>query len=105
RPCRLLDRDAALAKSPALVARELRGALFNADELVVDPRQAIRALPDVLRECHGVQFHWCTPVTAVESGRVWSGNRQFEADQVFVCSGPEFEQLYPELYAAAPLTR
>jgi FAD dependent oxidoreductase TIGR03364 len=105
RPCRLLDRDAALAKSPALVARELRGALFNADELVVDPRQAIRALPDVLHEQHGVQFHWRTPVTAVESGRAWSGSRLFEADQVFVCSGPEFEQLYPELYAAAPLTR
>mgnify|MGYP003349551024 CR=1 FL=1 len=69
RPCRLLDRDAALAKSPALVARELRGALFNTDELVVDPRQAIRALPDVLRERHGVQFQWRTPVTAVESGQ------------------------------------
>lgn len=105
RPCALLDRVAARERSPALVADGLRGALFNADELVVDPRQAIGALPQYLADTHGVQFHWRTPATAVEAGRVWSGRRRFDADQVFVCSGAEFEQLYPELYVAAPLTR
>lgn len=105
RPCRLLDRDAALARSPALVGDGLRGALFNRDEMIVDPREALRVLPEFLRERYGVEFHWRTPVTAVESGRAHSGTRRFEADQVFVCSGAEFEQLYPQLYAAAPLTR
>ncbi|MGO1073028.1 TIGR03364 family FAD-dependent oxidoreductase [Lysobacter sp. CA199] len=105
RPCSLLDRDAALAKSPAMVAEQLRGALFNRDEMIVDPRQALAAIPGYLHERYGVQFHWRTPVTAVETGRAYSGTRRFDADQVFVCSGPEFEQLYPQLYAAAPLTR
>lgn len=105
RPCRLLDRDAALARSPALVGDGLRGALFNRDEMIVDPREALRVLPEFLRERYGVEFHWRTPVTAVESGRAYSGTRRFEADQVFVCSGAEFEQLYPQLYEAAPLTR
>ncbi|MEH6422231.1 TIGR03364 family FAD-dependent oxidoreductase [Pseudomonas sp. CGJS7] len=105
RPCSLLDRDAALAKAPAMVGEDLRGALFNRDEMIVDPRQALAAIPAYLHERYGVQFHWRTPATAVETGRVHSGNRRFEADRVFVCSGPEFEQLYPQLYAAAPLTR
>lgn len=105
RPCSLLDRDAALARSPALVSEGLRGALFNQDEMIVDPREALRTIPAYLHERHGVEFHWRTPVTAVETGRAWSGTRRFDADQVFVCSGPEFEQLYPQLYAAAPLTR
>ncbi|MGH8080756.1 MAG: TIGR03364 family FAD-dependent oxidoreductase [Lysobacter sp.] len=105
RPCSLLDRDAALAKSPALVAENLRGALFNSDEMIVDPREALAALPGYLHERYGVEFHWRTPVTSVETGRAYSGTRRFEADQVFVCSGPEFEQLYPQLYATAPLTR
>jgi len=105
RPCALLDRDQALARSPALVADGLRGALFNRDELLVDPRQALAALPAYLHERHGVEFHWRTPATSVDSGRVHSGTRAFEADRVFVCSGPEFEQLFPQLYAAAPLTR
>lgn len=105
RPCRLLDRDSALAQSPALVGEGLRGALFNRDEMIVDPREALRVLPDFLHRRYGVEFHWRTPVTAVEGGRAHSGTRRFEADQVFVCSGPEFEQLYPQVYAAAPLTR
>ncbi|MCC7633541.1 TIGR03364 family FAD-dependent oxidoreductase [Stenotrophomonas rhizophila] len=105
RPCRLLGRADTLARYPALVTGQLRGALFNADELVVDPREAIRILPLYLQERHQVQFHWRTPVTAVGPGWAQSGQRRFHADRVFVCSGPEFEQLYPELYANAPLTR
>lgn len=105
RPCELLDRDASLKHSPALVGEGLRGALFNRDEMVIDSRQALATLPRWLQERHGVQFNWRTPATAVETGKVWSGKRLFEADRVFVCSGPEFEQLYPQLYADAPLTR
>ena len=105
RPCQLLDCDAALARSPALVTQDLHGALYNRDELIVDPREALRTIPAFLHERYGVQFHWRTPVTMVESGRAYSGNRRFDADRIYVCSGPEFEQLYPQLYAAAPLTR
>lgn len=105
RPCRALDRDAALALSPALVADGLRGALFNADELLVDPREAIPHLPAFLGERHGVEFRWRTPATQVAPHTVWSGKTKYEADRIFVCNGPEFEQLYPDVFAAAPLTR
>lgn len=105
RPCRMLTREAALDLSPALVPDGLRGALFNTDELVMDPREAIRRLPSYLCERYGVQFHWRTPVTAVDTGVAHSGSRRFEADRVYLCNGPEFEQLYPELWAAAPITR
>ncbi|GAB3347421.1 TIGR03364 family FAD-dependent oxidoreductase [Lysobacter tyrosinilyticus] len=105
RPCRMLSATAALDMSPALVATGLRGALFNADEMVVDPREAIRRLPAYLSEKYGVQFHWRTPATAVETGVVHSGKQRFEADRVYLCNGPEFEQLFPELWAAAPITR
>lgn len=105
RPCRMLSRDAALALSPALVPDGLHGALFNADEMVIDPREAIRRLPSYLSEKYGVQFHWRTPVTSVETGVVHSGTRRFEADRVYLCNGPVFEQLYPQLWAAAPITR
>ena len=105
RPCRMLSRDAALALSPALVPNGLHGALFNADEMVVDPREAIRRWPTYLSEKHGVQFHWRTPVTSVDTGVVHSGKRRFEADHVYLCNGAEFEQLYPELWTNAPITR
>jgi len=105
RPSRMLSRDAALDLSRALVPEGLRGALFNADELVMDPREAILRLPAYLTEKYDVQFHWRTPVTAVDTAVAHSGSRRFEADRLYLCNGPEFEQLYPELFAAAPITR
>lgn len=105
RPLRLLDPDQSSALSPSVVAHGLKGALHCADEVIVDPRQALAALPGYLAARHDVAFHWRTPATAVSEGRVWSGRRCFEADQVFVCNGATFEMLFPELHAAAPLTR
>jgi len=105
RPLRLLSPAQATALSPALVATGLRGALHGGDELRVDPRQALARLPAYLEARHGVRFCWTTPVTAVQTGRAWSGQRCFEADQVYVCNGAAFETLFPALHAAAPLTR
>lgn len=105
RPCQLLDRSQALARHPLLAPAQLHGALFNADELVIDPRQALPALATYLQDRYQVQFHWRMPVTAVETGKVHSGRRLFQADHVYLCNGADFEQLYPELHEAAPLTR
>lgn len=105
RPCHLLDRSQALARYPLLAPARLHGALFNADELVIDPRQALPALATYLQDRYQVQFHWRTPVTAVETGKVHSGRRLFQADHIYVCNGADFEQLYPELHETAPLTR
>ncbi|HVJ38575.1 MAG TPA: TIGR03364 family FAD-dependent oxidoreductase [Stenotrophomonas sp.] len=105
RPLRLLNAVQAKALSPALVTEGLRGALHGGDELVVDPRQALPQLAGYLQARHQVQFAWATPVTGVETGRVWSGNRRFDADEVYLCNGAEFEQLFPQVHAAAPLTR
>jgi FAD dependent oxidoreductase TIGR03364 len=33
------------------------------------------------------------------------GTQEVEADKIFICSGADFESLYPELFAAAPLTK
>ncbi len=104
RPLHLLSAAQAQAMSPALVGEGLRGGLLGDDELVVDPRQAMARIPAYL-ESHGVRFLWNMPVTAVETGRVWSGSRCFDAERVYVCNGAQFEQLFPELHAAAPLTR
>lgn len=87
------------------VPDELRGGLFNADEPVIDPREAIRVLPAYLSERYGIEVHWRTPVTSVEPGRAHSGSRRLEANRIYARSGAEFEPLYPERYAAAPLMR
>jgi FAD dependent oxidoreductase TIGR03364 len=81
------------------------GALWSADELIVDPREAIRMLPEVLHAQFGVEFHFGRAVSRVEHPRVWVGRQPYEADLIFICSGQDFETLFPEEYAAAPLTK
>jgi FAD dependent oxidoreductase TIGR03364 len=52
-----------------------------------------------------VEFVWGTAVTSIQYPAVYAGKRQFMADEIFICSGADFETLYPEIFAAAPLTK
>ena len=85
-----------LRKSPCVVPDGLRGALFSEHEIVVDPRLILTRLPEFLqREC-GVRLSFGKAVTDV---------RKLEADVVLVCSGDDFETLYPEVFAGSGVTR
>ena len=105
RPCRMLSAAAARARVPALIPAGLHGGLLCEDELLLEPREALRALPAYLAERHGVQFRWATAVNAVDRGVAYAGRERFPAERIYICGGADFEWLYPEVFAAAPLTR
>ena len=94
---RMLTPAEAAERSPAVRLEGLRGALFSPTEMVVDPREALRALPDWLAERFGVQTHFSAPVRAVGSGRVESSAGTWQVGRVFVCGGAERDLLYPAL--------
>ncbi len=91
-----LDAREVLARSNAVNPDGLRGALFSAAELVVDPRLTIARLPAFLTESYGVAFHWRH---AVSNAAALTG------DRVIICNGHDFETLYPALFADSGLTR
>lgn len=105
RSCAVLGKAETLERSGAAVSNGLRGSLWNADEMVVDPRLALRALPAWLTARYGVEFHWKQAISRVEHPYVWSGKRRYAADVIYVASGPDFETLYPEVFEAAPITK
>lgn len=106
RPVRLLDKEAVLAASPAVVPDGLLGGLHSGDELIVDPREAIAALPGWLTETHDVEFHWGKCVSYISEQVAYIGNdEEHEADLVFICNGADFETLYPEHFARLPVTK
>ncbi len=105
RDIRLLNKEDLLSLSPAVNPNGLLGGFFSADEIIVDPREAIRAIPDYFAETLNINFRFLSAVTRVEHPYVWCGAQKYQADEIYICSGQEFESLYPELYISSPLTK
>lgn len=104
--CTYLDPAEAARRFPAVNPAGLRGALHSPAELAVNPPEAIARLPHFLAEAHGVTFRPGTAVVGVEMPRVvTAAGETWAADRVFVCSGTDFETLFPAVYAAAGIRR
>jgi FAD dependent oxidoreductase TIGR03364 len=90
----------------ALIPQNLKGGLYSSSELIVDPREAIAALPAFLEEQYAVEFYWGKCISYVADNTVYVGNNEtYEADIVFICSGADFETLYPEAFSDIAITK
>jgi FAD dependent oxidoreductase TIGR03364 len=105
RPVRVLSAEEAVKKSGAVNPVNLRGALYSGDEMIIESRVAIEKLPAYLTRKFGVTFHFNTAITSIDYPAVVSGKRRWNADEIFVCSGDDFETLYPEVFAANAFTK
>ena len=105
RPVHLMDKQAITEKFPVVNSTGLLGGLYSATEMIVDPREAIAKVPVYLAEQHGVQFIWGKAVTNVEAGMLFMGDEHLEADVICVCSGADFETLFPDEFSALDITK
>ncbi len=92
-------------KSAAVVTEGLLGALWSSTEITVDPREAIGKLPDFLRSEYNVEFQFGKVVTEISHPNFTAGGEKWTCDRLFVCSGADFETLYPSVYAVANITK
>jgi FAD dependent oxidoreductase TIGR03364 len=83
----------------------LRGGVYSATELTVDPREAIRSLPVWLQQKFGVEILFGTPVHSIDYPCVHTSAGVWRAGQIVVCSGADFETLYPQVYKESGLTK
>jgi FAD dependent oxidoreductase TIGR03364 len=95
-PCEWLNAAGVVARSQAVRPDGLLGAIWSPTEITVDPRVALAQLPRFLSERFGVQFRWSTAVTSIDLSTV---------DAAIVCTGHDFETLYPEMFRASGVTR
>ncbi|MDN5213728.1 TIGR03364 family FAD-dependent oxidoreductase [Fulvivirgaceae bacterium BMA12] len=102
---KVLTGAEALQKSEAVVSKGLMGALWSSEELIVDPREAIAAIPGTLEQKYGVRFHWGKSVTEVTYPNIRTGHETHEADLIYICSGADFETLFPEEFKQANITK
>jgi FAD dependent oxidoreductase TIGR03364 len=94
-----------LNKSSAVNPAGLKGGLYSPDEIIVDSPLAIAVLPTYLNEKYGVNFHWQQHVMDVDSNQIHLAGATHEADEIYVCNGPDFENLFPELFNENMITK
>ena len=103
--CELLTREQVAARSPSANPKGLLAGMWSPTETCVDPRQVIARLPAWLEREFGVHFEFGTAVTAFEQPTVTAGGKSWHTRRLIVCSGDDFQTLYPETFAAVGLLR
>jgi len=103
--CRWLDADGVRARTSAVRAEGLQGAIWSPTEATVDPRAALASLPFYLSEELGVEFRMETAVRAIDLPVVEAGADRWHAEAAIVCTGQDFETLYPEVFRNSGVTR
>jgi FAD dependent oxidoreductase TIGR03364 len=104
-PGQLLTAAEVAQKSPAAITDGLLGALWSETEVIVDPREAIATLPVLLQSLFNVEFHFGATVNAIAHPQLTVNGEPWQADHIFVCSGADFETLYPDLYRQSGITK
>ena len=101
----LLTKSEITGKINGVNPQNLIGGLFSETEMIIDPREAIGLLPAYLSENHGVHFVWNKSVNAAERNKVWMGEQFLQADIICICSGSDFETLFPEKFSDLGITK
>lgn len=89
----------------AIKTEGLKGALWSETEMTVNPRQASAVIARHLEEKMNVTVRFNTAVNGISMPYIETKDEKWKVDKVYVCSGADFETLYPAAYAAAPLTK
>lgn len=105
RPVAVLNAKEALEKSDAINPERLTCALWSEDEMIIESRVAMEKLPAYFAEKYGTAFHFNTAITSINYPAVKSGKKSWEADEIYVCSGSDFETLYPDVFQANFFTK
>jgi FAD dependent oxidoreductase TIGR03364 len=107
-PSELLSPAACLARYPQLRADYCKGGLFFPQEISVNPRQMIHLVLAQLKTFPRFSHFPDTLVRDLDSAGAGVKatdlfGRTFYAEQAIVCTGAEFEWLYPERFQASDL--
>ena len=103
--CEILTPLQTTEKSKAVNPVGLEGGLWSATEVNIDPREAISKLHSYLTKALGVSFYYNTAISSIQYPFLSNGKNSWEAEQIYVCSGADFETLYPEVFNEIDITK
>ncbi len=101
----LLSANESLKKSSAVNPKGLIGGLWSSTECVVNPREAVRRIPLWLQEKFGLELKFGCQVNEISLPKIVTSRETWLAEKVIVCSGADFEKLYPEVFKQHAVTK
>lgn len=106
--CTYFSADEALYRHPFIQASYCAGALFFADDLTIEPRRLLRQLIPYVTQTDSVRYIPNTTVVNAESDGQQCTLRDahsniYTAERVFVCSGADYQTLFPDLFIKSGL--
>jgi len=104
-PTQLLSADEVLKKSPVVNPKGLIGGLWSSTECVVNPREAVRRIPQWLREKYGLEIKFGQQVNEISLPKIVTSQETWLVERVIVCSGADFETLYPQVFKEYGITK
>lgn len=105
RPLKLIEGGELLKTNPVVNPQGLYGGLFSGDEMIIESRVAMKLLPSYLQKKYGVQFFFNTAISSIAFPFVYAGKNKWVADEIFVCSGADFNTLYPAVFIERGFTK
>jgi D-hydroxyproline dehydrogenase subunit beta len=101
----ILSPAEAIERCPNVRSTGLRCGFWSPAETCVDPREVVAGLPAWLQKAYGVHFEFGVAVRSYARPLVGTSAQDWSAEQIFVCTGDDFQTLYPEAFAGSGLTR
>jgi len=94
--CELLTPQQVGARSKAVKTRGLLGAMYSPTEMTVNPREASARIAAWLEDELQVTLRFNTAVNGISMPFIETKEESWKVDKVFLCSGADFETLYPQ---------
>jgi D-hydroxyproline dehydrogenase subunit beta len=103
--CELVSPTRIAELSPVVKQDGLKGGLYSKTESTVYSREAIRKIPVYLEQQYGLMLRFDQAVTNISMPNVKTSRESWHVKKVIVCSGADFETLYPEVFDRQMVTK
>jgi FAD dependent oxidoreductase TIGR03364 len=103
--CGLLTAAQVSSRSKAVKTDGLLGAMYSPTEMTVNPREASARIAGWLQSELYVTLRFNTCVNGINMPFIQAGEETWKVDKVFLCSGADFETLYPQQFAQSGITK
>lgn len=99
----LLSPNKVDAYSKYVNKKGLLSAIWSPTEMSVNPKKAIYAITEWLNTFPNVTLRYYEEVQYVETGKLVTNKSEYNAEQILICSGHDFQTLFPVVFAESGL--